>query len=230
MSAQEQSAISSGAGLRREPSQARSRERVQRLLDAAAELIEESGVGALAVRDIAERAGVPVGTMYQFFKSKDSVVEALAQTYVDAFAVIAADLAELPAAPTWQEEWRRMFRAFVDYLRDTPGFRAIWFSGALPSELRRLDRANNVTLASALADMFIAHGHATDSERLRLSFETSVQAADTLVGLAFRRDPQGDPRIIEEASVMMISYLDDVLGASPGAVLKEIRRTTKSRG
>lgn len=198
--------------LRRQPTQARSRERVQRLLDAAAALIEERGVGALAVRDIADRADVPVGTLYQFFKSKDAVIEALARTYVDAFAAIAADLARRPPETDWRAEWERMYEAFVTYLRNTPGFRALWFSGALPPELRRIDRANNLTLASALADTFVTHGHALDSPRLRMAFELSIQTADTLLGVAFRRDPNGDQEVIDETNLMLTGYLESVVG------------------
>lgn len=58
----------------REPSQERSRERVAAILAAARELIAEAGLGNLKMALIAERAGVPVGTIYQFFPDKDAVL------------------------------------------------------------------------------------------------------------------------------------------------------------
>lgn len=58
----------------REPTQERSRERVAAILSAAKDLIAEAGLGNLKMGLIAERAGVPVGTLYQFFPDKDAVL------------------------------------------------------------------------------------------------------------------------------------------------------------
>ena len=55
---------------RRVPSQARSRERVQRLLDTADALIGADGFGALTIPLLASSAHVPVGSIYQFFPDK----------------------------------------------------------------------------------------------------------------------------------------------------------------
>jgi AcrR family transcriptional regulator len=64
---------------RRSPRQARSKERLQRILDATAELLEESGVEGISTRLIASRAEVNVATIYQFFPNKYAVLNALAE-------------------------------------------------------------------------------------------------------------------------------------------------------
>ena len=51
----------------------------RRLLDAAARLVVEQGVEALTTRDIAEAAGVPVASLYQYFADKEDVLLALAE-------------------------------------------------------------------------------------------------------------------------------------------------------
>ncbi len=58
----------------KEPIQERSRERVAAILAAARELIAEGGLGNLKMGPLAERAGVPIGTIYQFFPGRDAVV------------------------------------------------------------------------------------------------------------------------------------------------------------
>lgn len=72
-----------GAGdlVRRTPRQARSQERRERILDAAAALIAESGVDAATTNAIAERAGTSVGSLYQFFPNGAAVRYALARRY-----------------------------------------------------------------------------------------------------------------------------------------------------
>jgi transposase len=59
---------------RRTPTQRRSRERVERILDVAAELITEYGVAGLSTRAIATRADVPVASLYQYFADKEEIV------------------------------------------------------------------------------------------------------------------------------------------------------------
>ena len=63
-----------GSGLKKIPSQARARERVDRILNASSGLLAEVGYGAMNTNLIAEKAGVPVGSIYQYFDSKDDIV------------------------------------------------------------------------------------------------------------------------------------------------------------
>jgi AcrR family transcriptional regulator len=62
---------------RRKPVQGRSRVTVERVLAAAAEVIEEGGIAAGTTDRIAEGAGVSVGTLYQYFPSKEAILAAL---------------------------------------------------------------------------------------------------------------------------------------------------------
>src|SRR5260370_25744170 len=80
--------------LRHTPSQARSRERLRRVLDAADELLEREGAEAFTTTRIAETARVPVGTAYRLFPDKQTIVEALAVRYWSAFDDLPAGVAE----------------------------------------------------------------------------------------------------------------------------------------
>jgi AcrR family transcriptional regulator len=70
-------------GLRRQPLQKRSKERVARVLGAAAEILAEVGYAGLTTNAVAERAGVPVGTLYQFFERKEDIVAALVRDFAE---------------------------------------------------------------------------------------------------------------------------------------------------
>ena len=81
---------------RRIPRQDRSRRRVEELLDAAARLVLERGVDALTTRDIAEGAGAPVASLYQYFSDKEDVLLALGlRDMAEMDNRVASDLAEL---------------------------------------------------------------------------------------------------------------------------------------
>lgn len=64
---------------RRTPRQSRSEATVEAILEATFQLLEQGGVEALTTNHIAERAGVSVGTLYQYFEGKQAILAALAQ-------------------------------------------------------------------------------------------------------------------------------------------------------
>ena len=64
---------------RRRPSQERSRESVDVIIEASAQVLQEYGYRGATTNRIAERAGVSVGTLYQYFKNKDEIFDALIQ-------------------------------------------------------------------------------------------------------------------------------------------------------
>ena len=62
---------------RRAPTQERSRRTVGRILDAAEQIIGESGIEAATTRAIAERAEVSTPSLYRFFADRDEIFDAL---------------------------------------------------------------------------------------------------------------------------------------------------------
>lgn len=62
---------------RKLPSQSRAGHTVAAILEAAAEVLEQAGIGAFNTNLVAARAGVSVGTLYQYFPNKDAIVVAL---------------------------------------------------------------------------------------------------------------------------------------------------------
>jgi AcrR family transcriptional regulator len=58
---------------------------VSSLLDAAESVISEHGYEAATMSEIAERAGASIGSLYQFFPSKQAIVQALRARYRDEF-------------------------------------------------------------------------------------------------------------------------------------------------
>src|SRR3954464_605008 len=108
--------------LRRVPQQGRSRAKVRRVLDAADELLEREGAGALVTTRVAAEAGVAVGSVYSYFPDKEAIAEALALRYWSAVtdsiaAVVAADAREPLADPVGA-----LLEAVVAGFRGSAGF------------------------------------------------------------------------------------------------------------
>jgi AcrR family transcriptional regulator len=63
--------------LRKAPKQSRSRAVVEAIVQAARESIKTNGAGGLAMEAVARRAGVAIGSMYDYFEDRDGLVQAL---------------------------------------------------------------------------------------------------------------------------------------------------------
>jgi AcrR family transcriptional regulator len=64
---------------RRNPRQARAEETVSAILEAAAQILEGGGLAAFTTNAVAERAGVSIGTLYQYFADKNALLRTLAE-------------------------------------------------------------------------------------------------------------------------------------------------------
>src|SRR3981189_3496921 len=83
---------------RRMPTQARSRARVADILKAAGVLLGEVGYDGLSTNLIAERADVPVGSIYQFFEGKDEIVATLVERFQDRISKLASERLDVGTA------------------------------------------------------------------------------------------------------------------------------------
>ncbi len=69
---------------RKRPLQARARRTVEAILEGAAQVFEKHGYARTTTDRIAERAGVSVGSLYQYFPNKDAIIVALAERHQEA--------------------------------------------------------------------------------------------------------------------------------------------------
>ncbi|MEU6381744.1 helix-turn-helix domain-containing protein [Streptomyces sp. NPDC046909] len=67
----------------RPPQQQRSRAAMERILQAAQTLIAERGTGELTIADVADRAGVSVGTIYSRFSGRDALITATQERWLE---------------------------------------------------------------------------------------------------------------------------------------------------
>lgn len=63
--------------IRKKPRQARAEATMEAIVEAAAQILERDGEEAATTARIAERAGVSIGTLYQYFADRDAVLAAL---------------------------------------------------------------------------------------------------------------------------------------------------------
>ena len=136
---------------RRVPKQARARERVERILDAARVELEAGPVAGITIERIADRAGVPVGSLYQYFGSKTSLLAAVAEMVMDeADAGIARQIAECRSMP-WEDAVDRVADLTLGFLRDSPHYRQVLRTIRFTPEFAEVTAASNERVATLMA-------------------------------------------------------------------------------
>ncbi len=197
--------------------QRRSADRLARILDACAELLDACGYEELSTRDVAARAGVPIGSVYRFFGNKRALVEALGRRNLDRYAArVEEGLARVPAG-CWRGAVDVVLDEYLAMKRTVPGFGLIDFGVQVPLGARVTQVGSEV--ADRLADLLAAHlGREAADGELRRAVLVAVEAADAVLQLAFRVDESGDGAIVAEARRLVCAYLDQVLpdGAERG--------------
>jgi AcrR family transcriptional regulator len=130
---------------RKRPRQARSRATVDAILEACARILSEAGAAALTTNAIARRAGVSIGSLYEFFPNRDAVLAELARRRLSALgaevqAGLESALSERDSARATELLVRRIVAAvgadrhlFRALLRETR------LLGALPDARRAID-------------------------------------------------------------------------------------------
>jgi AcrR family transcriptional regulator len=114
---------------RKRPVQQRSRVSVDAVLEAAAQVLERDGYEATTTDAVAERAGVSIGTLYQYFPNKDALLVALTERHaVAAEAVLEPLLREiLDGTPPLADWLQRFVRACVELNGRRPRLHQILF-------------------------------------------------------------------------------------------------------
>jgi AcrR family transcriptional regulator len=144
-------ALAAPSPRRRVPKQARARERLGRILDAARRELETRAFMDVTMEAIAERARVPVGSLYQYFASKSALFAAVAEMVMDeADAETSRLLAEGRGLP-WRDALDRIIRVTLEFLRASPDYRSLLRGMRFTPEFAEVTAASNQRVADLMS-------------------------------------------------------------------------------
>lgn len=107
---------------RRIPRQERSKELVERILNAAQDVLISHGYDGASTTRIADAAGVSPGSLYQYFADKDAIVTAVIDRYSDALSTAVATTVSASFDQPPPQHFRTSMRALLDALDVHPEF------------------------------------------------------------------------------------------------------------
>ncbi|MET9712740.1 TetR/AcrR family transcriptional regulator [Nocardiopsis alba] len=181
--------------------------RVQRMLDCCAELLDEVGYDNLSTTRIAERAGVAIGSVYQFFPDKKAITQALGLRFLDQFGTRVTERLADVSFTHWTVAVDAIIDEYIDMHRNVPGFRSLHFGDIVDQRLLNGGSDNNRVISERLRKIIVSSAGISDDEGLDRAIHVSVEAADAVLKLAFRGNPEGDPDLIHEAKRLVSGYL-----------------------
>jgi AcrR family transcriptional regulator len=196
-------------GMRRQPRQARSQERVKQILDVAEQMFVAEGYNATTTNAIAARAEVPIGSLYQFFPDKGAIVQALAVRYME---MLQQRFNALHTAETSQMNLSNYVDYIIDataqFFNDYPGYHAIFMQvqDTIP-ELEAIESAADNQLIQDWASILAQYYPGLESADYETIAFMLVKAIGTLLWLSLSQEGRFRQRLVIETKRLMLSYL-----------------------
>ena len=194
---------------RKRPRQERSAATVDALLTATAQVLVKEGYDHASTNKIARRAGVSIGSLYQYFPGKEALVLALARRNgEEEIALIRGALNRLGKAPL-PETARVLVQALIEVHRNDPELQKVFITqvpqiGGL-AIIRETNRQVAEMLRAYLSDLFPE----ADPESWDLRIFIAMHAVEGLIHQALLERPEylDQPRFVEELVALVVRYL-----------------------
>ena len=191
---------------RRRPSQERSRRRFDEILRAARALLVEVGFESFTSEQVALRAGVPIGSLYQFFGNKYAIVCELDRLDT---ANVQAELAKFAAEiPTL--DWAQLLERLLDHLaglwRTDPSRRAVWLAMQATPPTRAIAAEHERELAAEVTRLLAPLTPGSRIADRQVIAEVLVHVTYSMLNFSIR-DGQSHPAAVVQLKTMLTGYL-----------------------
>ena len=180
-------------------------ERYNRIIEAAEGLIlEANSLQGITLDAVAQRAGVPRVSLYYFFDSIESLLDALYQRGVQKM------VASLPQAPR-AADWREMMLLYVDGVRDFYlSNRVEMILALLPISLLSVNQVSR-DFGQSLFQLLHAQGLVPKTQKVLRACEMTSELADLVWRKSLIEKGTLTPAYTREVKRVVIAYLESVL-------------------
>jgi AcrR family transcriptional regulator len=194
---------------RKKPKQARSRATFEAIVEAGAQLLVSEGYHGLTTNGLAERAGVSIGSLYQYFPNKEAVIASVVERFADRqFEVLVEGLEELADAPA-EQVVRHLVQRILEAKRAEPELSRVLLQ-ELP-QIGQVDVLRDWTQrACQLVELALeARRDEIEVEDLQMAAFMAVTACHGVVQCTLLDRPGllEDDVLTEHTTRLMLSYL-----------------------
>jgi AcrR family transcriptional regulator len=198
------------------------------LLDAALALVEEDGIGAISLREVARKAGVSHNAPYHHFPDRGSLLAAIAE---EGFSLLAKEMAEARAvAPSQRARLEACGRAYVRFALRSPAHFRVMFRPELaaaheqPAVAQASMPAFDTLVASVIEAQEAGLAPAGDPMPVVLTCWSAVHGLASLwLDGPLARNPKGFGKSPDKLAAMVTSTLSGLLAGAAAASAKKPR-------
>lgn len=163
--------------IRHEPIQERSAKRVEHIMDCGSQLIAEVGYDRATTNDIAKRAQIPIGSFYQYFPNKESLLHALSTRYLIQLKEHFAEYIQKQKPDTTLQEFLTyIIEELVNFRKKHKGFKQMFLSAHLNNELAVTSKIMNDEFISLICNRL-------SGENINLSEARKLVIAHIILGM-----------------------------------------------
>jgi len=195
---------------RRAPAQQRSRERMERILSVASSLIGQEGSDQVKMSAVAAGADISIGSLYQYFPDKRSIIRTLAERYAaesrkcieDALASV-SDLDSLLAA------YSSLVDQYYELFLAEPVMRDIWSGMQADKQLVELELAESKACGKLLAAAMRRVHPRADAKKIATLAFLIWQLGEATMRLAISHNRTEGARLVEAFKRMTLRPIQE---------------------
>lgn len=188
--------------------QARGLKRMAEILDAAESVIAEVGYPDLTTNQVAARAGMSPGSLYQFFRNKDEILDGLVARYtVERQEFWTARLAAVTPEVPLEELVGRFVDESVRFKSASPAYWALLYGSATGDRLAEASQRIHAEIARQVAGLLRRRSPGLPEERATLMGTMAVAMVKAVMPLVSSAPPERGEELVAELKLALVRYL-----------------------
>jgi AcrR family transcriptional regulator/DNA-directed RNA polymerase subunit RPC12/RpoP len=204
----------SSSNLRRQPKQQRGKERVEKILDAAAAVFDEIGYEAATTHLIAAKAETAIGSLYQFFPDKAAIFNAMELRHVER---VKAMWAQTNTPEIIQSSLRDTIHTLVTAVAEIfekPVSRVVFVQFFLARDIfQSIDESLTQEAIDFMANILKQRNPSLSEAKGSLLAEVCVHSSNAVILSALRNpDRQHRQQLVQQIEDLLVSYLEPYVG------------------
>ncbi|QQR37264.1 TetR family transcriptional regulator [Devosia oryziradicis] len=204
--------------VRKVPVQPRAKARQELILRVAEELIAEKGSDAMSMNEIAVRAGISIGSLYQYYRDKSAVIGALGLLFhAESSACIEQEFAAVDSAATLRDAFIRLMAIYFDLLKQSPAMRDVWLAIQSDKSLHGIEMEANTRNGALLAAAMNRASPSLDAEVARVTAYAVMALGESAMRLAIGLPGPDAESVVQSYTRMALGELERLVTQEPRA-------------